>query len=401
MVRNAAASSSNPGDPKGKGKEVEVDTTVSQTQGRDGQRRTSEPIDEQGTSSGLSSLLSLSQPGSAAGSDDDSDRRLFESFKKFRQHEKSIQDMQSKLQELHKLTGIAPSSATPFRRSSPRRRRRRDDSDSDDSGEVKVSNIATFSSKSSIPQRKSWLRDLERAFEGSQRKYRTNKKRILKALNHMAKDAVTRWEDKVGQKMVDDPEFDRWDWSYFLDWTYELINFGGHAGGNVAIRIEHMAQKEDQSPERFAAELAAMEEHTERETERGRALYLFGKLLPDLQLRIQQHVTTLPQTRDAMLECATRQWNAMHASKTKKRKADDEHDQEESSFKGKRHKTNKDGEKSRRVKRGRGGLTQRPGDSSKPKENFLDKEGKPVKCYHCESTFHLANKCPLKSETPA
>jgi len=254
MVRNAAASSSNPGDPKGKGKEVEVDTTVSQTQGRDGQRRTSEPIDEQGTSSGLSSLLSLSQPGSAAGSDDDSDRRLFESFKKFRQHEKSIQDMQSKLQELHKLTGIAPSSATPFRRSSPRRRRRRDDSDSDDSGEVKVSNIATFSSKSSIPQRKSWLRDLERAFEGSQRKYRTNKKRILKALNHMAKDAVTRWEDKVGQKMVDDPEFDRWDWSYFLDWTYELINFGGHAGGNVAIRIEHMAQKEDQSPERFAAE---------------------------------------------------------------------------------------------------------------------------------------------------
>lgn len=96
----------------------------------------------------------------------------------------------------------------------PRKRRRRNRfSSSLSKREIKVKNIIRLTATSSFRQRNDWIADLERAFEGIPKRYKTNARRILLALNYIDSKLRKQWNRYAHEKITNS------DWNTFMTWS--------------------------------------------------------------------------------------------------------------------------------------------------------------------------------------
>lgn len=96
--------------------------------------------------------------------------------------------------------------------------RQRDDSEDQSSSSeagVRIRNIATLSHWASFQQRDNWLRDLQRKFEASPKKFRNEKKRILIALDYTDPECRARWDRYLEEQPEDLRRQYQQDWEHF------------------------------------------------------------------------------------------------------------------------------------------------------------------------------------------
>jgi len=278
---------------------------------------------------------------------------------------------------------------------SRRRSRDVDDSDSDsDGGDIKIKNIATLASTSTFRNWDDWCSDLRRAFDGAPRKFRKDKKKILKALDYMDSECRARWSRYLAEQTNDRQQELRGDWEAFADWSLTLVKEAANLQPFLTKRLEKAKQGDSQSPAEFHAYLDSLEKHLPRADEKARAYSLYAKLREELRDHIDLTSTQIQETRQEMVDLATRYWSVLsrNGNSSQKRKS------EESS--------SQDGRKSQRTlfesTPGEKSRTQDPTDPG-PSKNRTGADGKPLKCFACGSDEHLKghDKCPGKSAKPA
>lgn len=256
---------------------------------------------------------------------------------------------------------------------------------SDERGEIKLQNIPLFALEFSLQKRQEWILDLQHVFKGAPRKYRTESKRILKALGHMQPVCRQRWYRYIAEKPAAEQLIAEESWSHFENWTLTLLRNTATLETEIMSQLERARQRNDQDPREFHAYLDTLEQHFPRKPEKERSLAFFAKLDRDLSRYIREHVITLPETRDEIVTLATHYWEL--SKPTNKRKSDD-------SMPTRGHGAHKRQRTSRRRSpQGAQGNTN-SATSTKDEGNPTDEDGKRLRCFICRSDQHLANKCP-------
>ena len=273
---------------------------------------------------------------------------------------------------------------------SRRRSRDADDSDSDsDGGDIKIKNIATLASTSTFRKWDDWCGDLRRAFAGAPRKFRRDDKKILKALDNMDSECRARWNRYLDEQTDDRQQQLQEDWKAFVDWSLTLIKEAANLQPFLTRRLEKAKQGELQSPAEFHAYLDSLEKHLPRADEKARAYSFYAKLREELRDHIDLTSTQIPETRQEMVDLATRYWTVLTGGSQKRKAADDSKGGSKSGpHKAARTPSNTTprGGKDGQTRDGKGPRT--------PRKNRPGPDGKLLKCYTCNSEEHLRPYCP-------
>lgn len=163
------------------------------------------------------------------------------------------------------------------------------------------------------------------------------------------------------------------------DWIRDLTR---------ALQLEDAKQRETQAPMDFHIYLDSLEKQFPRATEKQRALSFYAKLQRRLQDHITRHGPSIPETREEIVTLATRYWDSMAISK----KRPNENQQP----------TGQPWKSNRRFQGDSPGNPSRKPDGQKPPFSPANRtparrsnpDGKPLKCFRCDSTEHLAPDCP-------
>lgn len=298
------------------------------------------------------------------------------------------------------IPGLTPTDPLPTRR-------RYHGDNSDDEREIKLKNIPTFSLDFNLQKRQEWLLDLAQQFDGAQKKYHDDRKKILGALCYMEPICRQRWYRHIEEKGSNHLRDMREDWPYFKDWTLTLIKNAASLESEVMGQLERIHQLKDEDPREFHARLDTLEQHFPRAAEKERALTYFAKLQYDLQNTIRRHIIRLPKTREEMIDIAYHFWDLERTEASRKRK------RTERSPDPQRKKTDNQepsqkppGASRKNYKNPKGGY--RKGRSNKDSAskdglNPIGEDGKRNRCYICGSEEHYSNKCPNppKEDEPA
>ncbi|KAL6228585.1 hypothetical protein BDW75DRAFT_246608 [Aspergillus navahoensis] len=289
----------------------------------------------------------------------------------------------------------------------PYTRKRRHDGIESEEETVKIEDkdITKYSTEFSLQQRLSWLANMRRNFEGAPKKYRTDRQKILGSLIYMDQTCKDQWE-RHAQELVDNNcQNDTRSWPHFEEWTYKILRSSMTSLTAVMVRLDRAHQGINQDPRDFDIYLNSLEQYFDKEPERKRVETYFAKLQSTLRDKICDHnFGDLPETRDRLVAMASQYWSRMHRDPPKITSS-------QSNSIGNQEGNNQGSRGSLRDKgRGRGfrsrtGMTSLRYPSSttevKPHENGKEKtanpngpDRKPLRCYNCGSTFHLANTCP-------
>ena len=297
------------------------------------------------------------------------------------------------------ISGLIPTEPLPTRR------RYRGD-DSDDEREIKLKNIPTFSLGFNLQKRQEWLLDLAQQFDGAQKKYHDDRKKILGALCYMEPICRQRWYRHIEEKGSTHLRNMREDWPYFKDWTLTLIKNAASLESEVMGQLEKIHQLKDEDPREFHARLDALEQHFPRVAEKERALTFFAKLLYDLQDTIRLHIIKLPETREEMIDVAYHFWDIQRTEASRKRK------RTERSPDPQRKKTNTQdikktdsqepsqkppGASRKNYKNPKGGYRKGRNNKDSPSKDGLNpigEDGKRSQCFKCGSEEHYSRRCP-------
>ena len=275
-------------------------------------------------------------------------------------------------------------------------RRRSDESSGDSGPELRIKNITQLPAFPTLQQRDQWLQDLDRAFRGAPRKFRRDSRKILFALEYMDEDLRTNWDrylDEQPEELRDDLDDN---FTRFSDWTLTLIKDAANREFMISNQLENARQREGQSPQEFHNYLDSLEKHFSRRPEKERTLFFFSKLRPELRSQMNLNTSELPDNRSQMISLATRYWDSL--SRTRKRTAD--FLQPTSSKAQKGHRQSSPGNRNRIINPSRPRQYQ-PRDQPTPAtgvnisglKNPIGKDGKPLRCYNCNSEYHLRPAC--------
>lgn len=277
---------------------------------------------------------------------------------------------------------------------SPTNSRRRSRSPSTEHNkEIAIKNIPNFSLDFTLQKRQEWLLDLEYSFRGAPKKYDTEARQILAAIGKMDPVCRYRWIRHVREQSEERQRDIESSWSYFQDWTLSLIQDATTIEATTMTQLSRLYQAEDQDPREFHAHLDSLEQNFPRQDEKQRALFFFSKLTSSLRRYIQEHVIHLPTNRDEIVSLATHFWNL--SKPDRKRKAEgppSEHapsKRSRGSFRG--------------FQRGQRGGPNRSSNnqqndsdtnhSARTHRNPIGRDGKPLRCYTCNSEEHLSPDC--------
>lgn len=296
-------------------------------------------------------------------------------------------------EELSRLGGIEAEAP-------PRRRRHSDDSSSSHGRDIKVKNVSTLVLRANYRDWETWVQDLKRVFKGSPRRYKGDANKILVAQDYMTADCRALWDRYLSEEPgnLEDRIRDK-DWNGFLAWSKTLLkDAGNHA--SVAMQAQEDAQqRERQSPRDFHIYLDSLEKQFPPQPMEARVRIFFQKLQPNLRNHIDlQMPGGLPATREELVSLATRYWDALTGPM--KRKADSPlvgsntkkiRTMAESAAAPSRRET-RPWAKPKSWTRGRD--LERGKDSEPKPRNPIGKDGKPLKCFRCDSYNHLQPQCP-------
>jgi hypothetical protein len=172
--------------------------------------------------------------------------------------------------------------------------------------DLKIKNVPILNLGCTLQQRQDWIRALNRGFRGAPRKYHTDEKCVLEALNWLHSSCQARWDRYVENEQRTDPDFDDGDWETFEKWTKTLLFNAENLETEMVRALTNASQRPNQTPQAFDAYLDSLESYFERQPESFRASQFLVKLQPKLRDHIEATVTQLPQTRDEMVAIAAR-----------------------------------------------------------------------------------------------
>lgn len=271
---------------------------------------------------------------------------------------------------------------------------------------IKITSVSTFTTHYTPQLREEWLMDLRRLFKGSPRKFALESNRILQAVDYMDKACRVRWDQYAREMQVNHGIDVEEIWEYFERWTSTILEGNGTVDSNIMDQLNKAQQRPYQTPTEFAAYLASLEKYFDPKPEKERALILYTKLEPNLKRYLNEHTTVLPETRSEMLVLATK----FHLIVNPKGKTKDPlPDRSRGLAKRPRDSstTEPQGQPSYPRKQGRFGRQSTPNHprpvsnytGNQPPLNPNGKNGKPLQCFTCGSTSHLAPACPQKRST--
>ena len=191
------------------------------------------------------------------------------------------------------------------------KKRPREDGDEDDGRHksVKVTNVIRFNTSMTFRRRQEWLEDLETAFIGDPRRYKSLSNRIVFALENMDSAVRSRWH---GHCRAQEPErrLEMWsDWQHFEDWTSTLVNDMGDEDMSALKDLEKATHRIEQSPWDFNTYLETLEARFPRLSDKERANRFFVKLHKDLRDHLELYFSSQrPSTREETVQWATRIW---------------------------------------------------------------------------------------------
>ena len=271
-------------------------------------------------------------------------------------------------------------------------------------GDVKTQRIPCLALNTSVQKRKRWLSDLERAFEAAPYRFKTEASRIFHALDNCDEECREHW-DAYLDSTEDGGVAARKDWRKFVDWTATLLKDHHTQLQDQAIKLENCHQKESQTPWQFHHYLRALEQEFEAVPDSCAAYTFFAKLRPELRAKVSLHATPFPSTRIDMVNTAQRYWDTMQADKGKSGGRGRE-DKGDSSGKKRGPASEPAGAPPQTKKRRGGGKgkgreekvpvaeSQDSGRQGRKDSNPAGPDGDILRCYECDSTKHLRNKCP-------
>lgn len=231
--------------------------------------------------------------------------------------------LQNRVRELE--ASIRDPSKTPRQRSSS-------SSSSDRNSEIKIRNIATLAISSTFRKRDDWLNDLRRAFNEAPLKFRKDSRKILLALDYMDPDGRARWDRFLAEQTDERQQALNNDWDSFVEWSLTLIKEAANLQPYLMRQLEAAKQREHQSPAEFHAYLDSFEQHLLRADEKALAYTFYAKLRDDLRNHIDLTASLIPETRQEMVDLATRYWNVLNRSNKRKHedsgKGNNPHDRE-------------------------------------------------------------------------
>ena len=227
-------------------------------------------------------------------------RQALERIKKLEE----LQQIEDKADHLRRSFDVRPS-----RQSRRRRRSSGSSSSSDDNRRMKITikNIDNLPLHSTRRKRDEWLRDLQRAFAGDPKKFKTQRARILFAQDYMDNECRSRWQRYLEQE----PELSNTrsaDWDHFQKWTVHLLDGAIHREPNTMITLVNTRQLDTQDPIEFDYYLDSLEKEFQPLPEKEKAFQFFAKLTDTLRNEILKSVPTLPDTRQDMVHLASRHW---------------------------------------------------------------------------------------------
>ncbi|KAK3896618.1 hypothetical protein C8A05DRAFT_39828 [Staphylotrichum tortipilum] len=144
--------------------------------------------------------------------------------------EETLEAMRRHLRELEELKKLEHQIKEARKRlgiTKEKRRRQSDSSSSSDSGTrakaIKITNIIPFTPKMTYRLRQEWLSDLNRAFRGDVKRFRTDTNKILFALDHMDRKPRNRWESHIRMMREEERDAAESSWSTFEKWTTTCV----------------------------------------------------------------------------------------------------------------------------------------------------------------------------------
>ncbi|KAI0008179.1 hypothetical protein F4779DRAFT_17202 [Xylariaceae sp. FL0662B] len=276
--------------------------------------------------------------------------------------------------------------------SKPAKRRRSASSSSDSSSgpDLKTENILMFKMDWTFRRREEWLGDLDLAYKRAPKKLRSVPKRILYALDQMEAEARSQWKRHI-HEMPSQEERDAAyeDYPGFVEWTLTLLKDADNKEFRISQQIEDSTQNERQSPRDWDIYLDALERQVEPKSETARVTTFYTKLQPAFRFYLDKYGGEKPTTRPLMVSWAQTKWEAWSATGLKRRRANTESG---TGNKYPRHPNDSN------VPAGR--TSDDAGTPSNPHNaqegNPYGDDGNRLKCYHCNSEMHLANRCPKR-----
>lgn len=248
--------------------------------------------------------------------------------------------------------------------------------------DIMVKDMEQLPNNPSFKRQGEWLQDLDRAFKLAPNKFNQDEKRILWALENTTRENRQRWDRHVEELPKTERDDAGSNWEGFKEWTVKLVQDSSHRELDTSDRYERAQQQGNQSPADFDAYLASLERHMPQRTEEDRARTFCSKLHDWLRVEIKTHSDKVPTTRSAMVDLATRHWEASKAAKRARAPTVNR-----SGPPPKRHSSH----------------ARRETQPSQPRQdtprrtqqqNPTNKEGKRLRCYNCDSEDHLRNQCP-------
>lgn len=223
-----------------------------------------------------------------------------------------MEKLEHQIEEARKRLGITKG----------KRRRLSDSSSSSDSGTrtkaIKITNITPFTAKTTYRLRQEWLSDLNRAFRGDTKRFRTDTNKILFALDHMDRQPRNRWESHIRTMPEEERDIAESSWSTFEKWTTTCVVDLADQASQIAKLLNSAQQRENQSPWDFHSYLESLENHNPLHDDKARAMLFYTKLDPKIIHHIDRYyATNRPETREAMVRLANQIWRTLPQSSSK------------------------------------------------------------------------------------
>lgn len=242
-----------------------------------------------------------------------------------------------------------------------------------------------------LKEARSFLKDLEVIFALAPDAYPTDQQKVLYGVMFLAGEPDETWHHRY---RVDSLE--GYTWEQFRQFVQDAVDDPVNRGVRVTLAYEGAQQKEGQSIQAFASELATMEEQLAPYSEEQRVRHLLAKLQPALRNTIIKH-HAIPATRQELVSLGSR-IESTDRTGSKRAAREDEPDQPRKrggrggTRGGHRNQSGGGGSQARRERDGVEPPAKRPAGQGNSSEDWK----KEAKCFGCGKTGHIKPECRSK-----
>jgi hypothetical protein len=244
--------------------------------------------------------------------------------------EERLQATQQRVQELEQLYQLQEQQEKLIQKlglNSAENGRKRKRSSSQSSGStdhghhdrpIKVKNLIRFTASMTHRRRREWLQDLQRAFAGDRKRFRTDYNKILFALDQMDEHPRNRWYSHCENLIEPERSITESSWQTFEDWTTICVVDIADQASTLAKAMNLARQRDDQSPWDFHYYLESLEAQLPKQDDKTRALTFYTKLSRFLIDHIDRYILPRPETREEMVKTASQIWHSFHRTQSQR-----------------------------------------------------------------------------------